>query len=183
MTICLKECLKNPGTPMKCVTHITGGALPVLLPDVPQFRGAERVTGVKVSIVNADGLETVADCEQHAAGWSYLFPAALFAHHGFVQQGVKVALVLGESGGVPVTETVALGDIDITPASASVHAGEPEAMAETKGGDKFDKTRVVDGVQHYAKRVVSYDEEMGAYGATWVGDYVLGSDGQFVEVE
>lgn len=182
MLICLKECLKNPGVPMKCVTHITGGALPVLMPDVPQFRGAEKVTGVIMTLVNADGIETAATCEHHAAGWSCLFPASLFAHHGFVQRGIKVALVLGE-GDAPATETVALGDIEIVPASADVQAGTPDAMAETKGDDKYDKTRVVDGVQHYAKRVIRYDDDMAAWGAEWVGDYVLGSDGQFVEVE
>lgn len=36
-----------------------------------------------------------------------------------------------------------------------------------------------DGVQHYVRQVMSYDEEIG-WGADWVGDYVI-VDGKFVE--
>ena len=44
----------------------------------------------------------------------------------------------------------------------------------SKGDDVYIKSYVdSDGVQHYLKQVMSYDEDMAAWGADWQGDYIL----------
>ena len=50
-----------------------------------------------------------------------------------------------------------------------------------KGSDVYVKSSVVGGVQHYVRQSMVYDEEMAAWGAEWVGDYVL-EGGEFREV-
>ena len=49
-----------------------------------------------------------------------------------------------------------------------------------KGDVLYVRSKVVDGVQHYVAQTMTYDDEMGAWGADWSGDYVLSSDGSFI---
>lgn len=42
-----------------------------------------------------------------------------------------------------------------------------------KGDVLYVRSKVVAGVQHYVAQTMAYDEEMGAWGADWSGDYVL----------
>ena len=50
-----------------------------------------------------------------------------------------------------------------------------------KGEDIYLKSRLVDGVQHFVKMAMEYDEDIG-WGATWGGDYIL-EGGNYVAVE
>lgn len=177
MKIKIRPNLCNPGIPLKGLQHFTGSALPIEIPDAPAWRAGRKVTGVIVTVTNADGVECVAECDSGATGWTCLFSAACFANYGFVSGGVKVDLVMGGD-----SETVAMGDIDIMRAAASASPGVPDSFVAQKGGDIYCKTRVVDGVQHYAKQTISFDAEMGAYGAEWSGDYILDASGNFVDV-
>jgi len=78
--------------------------------------------------------------------------------------------------------TIGVADMEIKAASANASPGSPGDMVMIKGTDiYFPFGEPVEGVQHYVKQKVVYDPEIG-YGAEWVGDYILGSDGQFVEV-
>ena len=177
MTIKLKANLLNSGLPLKPLNHFTGSALPVLVADVPLIRAGRTVTGVRVTVTNADGVETVAPCALGGMWWTCIFPASLFTSYGVVTAGLKVELVMGAH-----TEIIAIGDIDFRRSTAEAQPGVPHDFVSMKGGDVFIKSRIVEGVQHYAKQTIRYDEEMGAWGAEWTGEYVLDQSGNFVEV-
>ena len=177
MTIKLKANLLNSGLPLTPLSHFTGSALPVLVTDVPLIRAGQTVTGVRVTVTNADGVETVAPCSLGGMWWTCIFPASLFTAYGVVSAGLKVELVMGAH-----TEIIAIGDIEFKRSSAEAQPGVPSNFVSMKGGDVFIKSRMVGDVQHYAKQTIRYDEDMGAWGAEWTGEYVLDQSGNFVEV-
>ena len=110
----------------------------------------------------------------------------MFAEHsrtaGEVMAGIRIDATVERRDGTTAIVTVGVADLNIKAASADATAGTPSNMVMVKGGDFYCKSKMVGGVQHYVKQVISHDPEIG-WGADWTGDYVLGSDGQFVEVE
>ena len=68
-----------------------------------------------------------------------------------------VESVNGKVGAVVLTAE----DVGALPATAAI------------GGDVYHKSKVVNGVQHYKKEVISYDDDMGDWGASYVGDYII----------
>ena len=144
MTLNLRYQAKDPSLPTAPLRTFAGSALALDLL-VPQAIAGEPLAGVAVTIVNADG---------------------------YVTNGFRAVATLGT--GEATHETIlAVGDLDIRAASATAIPGDVAASLQTKGGDIYCKTTVVDGVQHYAKQTIAYDADMGAWGATWSGDYIL----------
>ena len=181
MKIHLYDQVRNPAFPLKCVNHYTGSALPVELTGVPFFYGGASVTGVRLTLTNADGVPVTAVCEKLGYDWHTLFAASNFAHYGFVSKGVKVELTLAGADGTEHQTLIAVGDFEIHAAAAGVQPGDPSAHYATKDGDHFEKIDVRDGVQHYIKRVMVFDPDPAiGWGAKWEGDYILTSDGNFI---
>lgn len=179
MVVDLRYNTKKPVLPLKCGTVFSGSALPVTLVGVPESRGGLRVCGVRVRVVNAAGMPVSAECFMQRGLWRCRFSAANFAVYGFVSQGMSVEFML-EDGEV---ETVGVGDFEVVAANASAVKGEPSGVFMPKGDDVYFKSSVdEDGVQHYLKQKMVHDPDIG-WGATWVGDYVLTAEGNFVEVK
>lgn len=177
MKIHLYDQVRNPAYPPKCVNTYTGSALPLELIGVPFYHGGAAVTGVSVTLTNADGVELTGICEKRGYDWKVLFAASNFAHYGFVSKGVKITLTL--AGGHQTI--LAVGDLEIRAAAANAQPGDPSARYVTKDGDHYEKIDVRDGVQHYIKRVMVFDPDPAiGWGAKWEGDYILTDDGNFI---
>lgn len=181
MKIHLYDQVRNPAFPLKCANHFTGSALPIELCGIPFFYACSRVTGVSVTITNADGVELTGLCEKCGYEWRVLFAATNFVHYGFVKKGVKVVLSLEGSDGRYHQTVLAVGDIEINASAAGAQPGDPSAHYATKDGDHYEKIDVRDGVQHYIKRVMVFDPDPAiGWGAKWEGDYILTADGNFI---
>lgn len=177
MVIDLRYNTKKTALPLKCGTVFSGSALPVTLIGVPESRGGLRVCGVRVRVTNAAGMPVTAECFIQRGLWRCRFSAANFAVYGFISQGMSVEFVLDDGE----IETVGVGDFEVIAANASAVKGEPSGVFMSKGADVYHKSEVVDGVQHYLKQKMVHDPDIG-WGATWIGDYVLTAEGNFVEV-
>jgi hypothetical protein len=177
MVIDLRYNTKKTALPLKCGTVFSGSALPVTLIGVPESRGGLRVCGVRVRVTNAAGMPVTAECFIQRGLWRCRFSAANFAVYGFISQGMSVELMLEDDE----IETVGVGDFEVVAANASAVKGEIDGVFVSKGADVYLKSEVVDGVQHYLKQEMVHDPDIG-WGATWVGDYVLTAEGEYVEV-
>ena len=180
MIIYLKKNIRLDVTlPIGPVSGFTSSALPLEFADIPGEICGAAVVAVAVTVTNADGVAATAPCEHADGVWRVIFAASCFEHYGYVESGVSVALTLRDGSGNERRMVLAVGDLEVKRSSPSAAPGDPEKSYQIKGEDIFVKTRVIDDVQHYARQEMSYDAEMGAWGADWLGDYIL-VDGEFV---
>lgn len=180
MIIHLKKNIRLDVTlPIGPVSGFTSSALPLEFVDIPGEICGAAVVAVAVTVTNADGVAATAPCEHADGVWRVIFAASCFEHYGYVESGVSVALTLRDGSGNERRMVLAVGDLEVKRSSPSAAPGDPEKSYQIKGEDIFVKTRVIDDVQHYARQEMSYDAEMGAWGADWLGDYIL-VDGEFV---
>lgn len=153
----------------------TGSALPLDIAGIPPALGGEAVTAVAVTVTNPDGVSATGAAVKTGAVWSVRFAASLFAAYGTVMRGVKI---VAETAGA--TTVLALADLVVVAATADAIAGNPGAHYQTKGGDLYFKSEVVDGVQHYKRVTIGYSERLGAWGFNDPeGDYILDANGDF----
>lgn len=151
----------------------SGSALPLEIAGIPGRFGGKNITGVNISVTNADGVTVIAAAEKKDGEWCALFAASNFANYGTVVSGLRVI------ANTPLQSvTVCIADLVIAQSDSSAQPGDPTSSYQRKGDDEYFKTAVIDGVQHYTKQQMSYDPEIG-WGAEWVGDYIL-VNGQFV---
>lgn len=154
-----------PWAPIGPVVINAGSALPIDVVDAPA--GA---LAVRVAITNADGQQFVLAAQKRGCVWRCVFPGSCFARSGRVSCGVQViATIVGDEA------ITFVGDFEALAATPGVNPGTGPI-----GGDIYQRTRLVNGVQHYAKQVVAWDEDMAAWSADWVGDYII-VGGVFVE--
>jgi hypothetical protein len=180
MIIHLKKNIRLDVTlPIGPVSGFTSSALPLEFVDIPGEICGAAVVAVAVTVTNADGVAATAPCEHADGVWRVIFAASCFEHYGYVESGVSVALTLRDGSGNERRMVLAVGDLEVKRSSPSAAPGDPEKSYQIKGEDIFVKTRVIDDVQHYTRQEMSYDAEMGAWGADWLGDYIL-VDGEFV---
>jgi len=171
----------SPALPLRRVATYNASALPLELINIPDAFGDAELVGVGVAIVNADGLENSAPCVRRGDQWRVAFAASCLLTYGFVERGVKVTVYVREDG-IERSIVLGVGDLEVMRSSPNAEPGDPSKGYVTKGSDRFDKSKVVDGVQHFVKQTMEYDEEMHAWGATWTGDYIL-EDGEFIPYE
>lgn len=153
----------------------TGSALPLELFGIPGQLGGETITGVTVAVTNPDGVTATGAAEKSGGAWRVKFAASLFTAYGTVLRGVKVMATT--AGG---TTVLALADLVVVAANADAIAGNPGAHYQTKGGDMFFKSEIVEGVQHYKRVTIGFNARLGVWGYNDPeGDYVLDSNGDF----
>lgn len=168
--------------PVMPVGVYTGSALPLEICGIPAMMAGGGVSGVSVTVTNADGVPVTGAAEACGGAWMILFAASNFANYGEVMAGIKIDATIARRDGTNAVVTVGVADLKIKAASANASPGTPGNMVMVKGTDiYFPFGEPVEGVQHYVKQTVVYDPDIG-YGAEWSGDYILSSDGQFVEV-
>lgn len=167
--------------PVMPVGIYTGSALPLEIVGIPALMAGGIVAGVNVTVTNADGIQVTGAASPVGGAWYALFAASNFASYGDVMAGIKIDATIERRDGTTATVTVGVADLEIKAASANAAPGAPSSMVQVKGGDIYVKSQMVEGVQHYVKQTVSFDADIG-WGADWTGDYILGSDGEFVEV-
>lgn len=180
MTISLKEQMKNPSVPLQPVYTFADSSLPVAIVDVPFCREDGLVTGVWMTVTNADGMPCRAPALKCGPAWRVAFAPGVFDHVGFIARGVKIDLVLSDGDGHESLSTAGVGDIDIMPTATNVTPGDASRTFVLKGSDIYCKSEIIGDVQHYKKQAIVFDAEMGAWGAEWTGDYIL-NDGEYVD--
>ncbi len=166
--------------PLRPESVFTGSAYTAAVERVPDDIDGYRVTGVFVSVTNADGIAAVVPCRRRTNGiWSCTFAASNFANYGFVSKGLKVELVGVDEDGNEQRWTRGVGDFEVVAGTASAVPGDPSSGAVTKGSDVYVRSRLVAGVQHFVRQVMYYDDEQSAWVADWQGDYIL-AGGEFI---
>lgn len=177
MTYDILPHLSSPALPLPVGYTFTGSALPVALRGVPDTYCGAPVASVYVTVVNADGvpLRVPASRSELRGDWQVVVKSDVFQTYGYISFGVKIEFVL-DLGEVTTPVTVALGDLEVLKASPSAQPGTPDPVG-TKliveyEGAVYMATNFVDGVQHYVKQTLVYDDDMAAWGASWDGDYV-----------
>lgn len=72
-----------------------------------------------------------------------------------------------------------LTDSDLS--GVATAAGSPGAHYQSKGGDIYIKSEVIDDIQHYKRLSIAYSSRLGTWGFNDPeGDYVLFANGDFV---
>ncbi len=171
--------LCDPTLPVMPVRVNTGSALALELVGVPRRHAGGEVAGVSVVVTNADGEPLSAVCAKVGDAWCVVFAAAGFANYGFVRHGFCAAVEVRRADGTSAYLSIC-GDFEVVSASAAAQPGTPSSAYQVAGGDVYQKSAVVDGVQHYVRQSMVYNARVG-WGATWGGDYIKTADGTFVE--
>lgn len=167
----------GPALKLLPISHYTGIALPLEAMDVPSRFGGEEVLSVSFVVVNADGVRVTAPASLKSGVWGATIAAKSFPTYGFIPRGVAVVLV------TPNGSTVAAyADLEIYPDGQDVEPGSGPSSSPTLGADQYLKSEIVDGVQHYKRVEIRYDEDMADWGFVLVGDFVLESN-EMVEVK
>ncbi len=174
--------IHNSSIPPAPAHVFSGSALPLSVEGIPQRLGASEVVGVSVSVTNADGVPMSAPCVRAGDFWYVAFAGSCFEHTGVVNRGVKYIITLKTPPGGTIVWMVAVGDLVVDAATPDAEPGDPTRSYVIRGEDTYHKSDIVDGVQHYKKMELVYDDEMSAWGAEWTGDYIL-VDGNYTEVE
>lgn len=174
----VKHGLALPAMP---VSTVTDSALPLEIRGIPAWIAGNEVTGVSVTVTNANGVPATAPARNANGVWYVLFAASNFTAWGDVAKGVKFAAAVAHGDGSSSEVVLAVADLSIVPSSPSAVKGGGDAAYVAKGSDVYLKSTVVDGVQHYVKQTMAYDPDIG-WGAIWDGDYILSAEGEFVEV-
>lgn len=177
MKICVKDQIRNPALPLKCVATLTGSALALEIYGVPAYMAGGAVTGVTVKVTNADGAEITGEATEDDGVWNILFAASNFSSYGFVSNGLHISIAV--EGGDETYATTLFGDFEVKQSSATAVAGDPSTEYQLKGSDQYLKSFVVSGVQHYKKVVITNDARVG-WAFDLEGDYIL-VDGSFVD--
>jgi hypothetical protein len=179
MTIDLKNNLAySVALPVGPVRVFTASVLSIEIANVPASRHGKTVASVEVAVTNADGISASAAATKIGSSHYVRFAASLFTTYGEVENGVAVFLVFADD----TRERVASALLRVLAASADTKPGDPSKSLVAKGDEVYVKSRLVEGVQHYVKQVMTYDPDMEAWGADWTGDFIL-VDGQFVAAE
>lgn len=159
----------RPDLPLMPLSVVCGSALTVGVTGLPKKRLGVKLTGCRIVITNADGVALSKDCAWTDGAWCVTFPASHFQGFGAVLKGVKVMAVGEDEQGVDQIWVERIGDLRVLAADASSRPGQPSSVA----GDVYLKSKVIDGVQHYKKLVLTYSEKQKAWGVDQVGDYVI----------
>lgn len=174
--------IENPTRPLPRQSVFAGSAFTAAAVGIPSVVDGFAVVSARAVVVNADGAEFTAELAEGSDGVRRAtFKGELFERSGFVGRGFRVEAV-GERDGALRSWILGVCDFEVVAATPRTEAGDPSAAFVTKGGDVFLKSRVVDGAQHYVRQAMVWDEDMEAWGAEWVGDYVL-EGGEFKEAE
>lgn len=168
----------RPDWPFLPVVAVAGSARTIGVTGLSSAFGVS-VTGCRVDVTNADGETLSETCRRVSGGWAATFPSTHFASTGLVKGGVAVVALGSDEAGESRAWTVRTGDLKVVSPDASATPGGGGASTAT---ETYVKSEVVDGVQHYKKLVLVYSERQKAWGADFVGDYVL-SGGKFAEVK
>lgn len=163
--------VERPELPFCPLSIPCGSARTLGVTGLPRQRLGVTVKGCRVRITNADGVAMTREAVYRDGAWCVTFPAAHFQAYGDVKRGVIVMAYGSDENGEDQVWVERFGDLRIMPLDASARPGDPSAAAV--GRDVYHKSKVVDGVQHYKKEVISYDEDMGDWGASYVGDYII----------
>ena len=194
VTIDLSLVIGHLNRPLVDTWTLSGSAAIFSIIGVPESFGGIPITGVALQLTNADGTTLTLTASKVSSGiscgaglralppWAVTFPATHFSAYGIIEGGVRVH-ALGTSGDSPVDITLATGNLCIKQDDPTARPGEMSAGVWYRGEDVYNKAGAPDasGTQHYKKQVLAYNAEMGDWGVTWVGDYII-ENGNFVEV-
>lgn len=154
----------------------TGSALSLDIFGVPKYLAGKPVLSVTVTITNPDAVTASAAADKLGSFWSVKFAASLFTSYGEVLRGLKISATTADA-----TTILALADFVVVAATPDAAAGSPGAHYQSKGGDIYIKSEVIDDIQHYKRLSIAYSSRLGTWGFNDPeGDYVLSANGDFV---
>ena len=166
------------GIRVPSVQHLAGSAFALEIHGVPAAIAGDNVEAVSATVVNADGEIMTAPAAKIAGDvWAVTLPASHFSSYGRVGNGLRISITLASGAVVFV-----IRDFEVAASSSGTPEGDATRSLARKGDDIYVKTSVVDGVQHFARQIVVYNERLQSYAADWTGDYIL-VNGEFQEVQ
>lgn len=136
-----------------------------------------KVTGCRIRVTNADGVSLMKECVFDRGVWVVTFPSSHFQNFGSVKNGVVIFVDGTDERGDSQSWIERVGDLKVS--DIGVSGAAPGHM---DSHDVYLKSEIVDGVQHYKKEVLVYSERQQAWGADYVGDYIL-VGGEFTPYE
>ena len=169
--------IPHPEWPPIPISVPCGSPLTLGVVGLPKSALGVKITGCRIRVTNADGVAVSKDCVFADGAWCATFPASHFQGYGAVKRGLIVFAVGKDETGADQLWIERVGDVRIDAVDASSRPGAPSVQP---GGDVYKKSEIVGGVQHYKlERLVKSEEQGGAWGLEWYGDYVL-IGGEFV---
>ena len=177
---------RNPDSFLAPLRLISGSDVTFVISGVPGPLDGVKVAAVYVEVTNVKGSSMTVDASKLGGNWIVTIPRTFFTEPGIISAGYIVRASGKDAAGTAAYSwLLGIGDVEIIAVDTGAIPAPEEFNAADfvlKGADTYEKSRVVDGVQHYCKQTISYDEEMKAWGATWQGDYILTDGGEFQEV-
>lgn len=170
----------HPELPFIPVTAMCGSARTIGVIGLPRQHGGVKLTSCRIRVTNADGETMTKQCAWKDGVWCATFPASHFSAYGAVKRGVVVLGVGKDENGNDQAWILRVGDLKVQTADAAGRPGIPVPGGAAKPG-VYVESEVVDGVQHFKKERVVFDEVQGEWGAVWEGDYIL-TAGEYVKV-
>ena len=174
---CTDQLEISPALPLRRTVVYSGSALPIVVRGIPV-----GCTALTVALTNADGNAVSVAADNSGGDWLAVFTPSCFPTYGYVENGVKVIASMPDCDDNCHSVIVGVGDLDIIQASPETRPGDPRQYYQTKGGDIYVKSEIINGVQHYKALTIAYNSRLRGWGfADPSGDYIL-VDGAFVEV-
>ena len=128
LTLQIEKKLTLPPPP---VGLYTGSALPLEIVGIPAMMAGGVVSGVSVTVTNADGVPVTGDAALSGNVWMVLFAASNFAHFGDVMAGVKIDVAVIRHDGSTANVTIGVADMEIKAASANASTSSSPAPPRT----------------------------------------------------
>ena len=162
--------VERPDLPFMPIAVACGSARTIAVAGLPGKRCGVTVSGCRIRVTNADGIALTKDCVWKDGAWCVTFPASHFEHYGDVKRGVVIFAVGRDETDAEQLWVERIGDLRVSPVDASSLPGEPVTPV---GGDTYIKSAIIDGTQHYKREILTYSARQHAWGAEYVGDYVI----------
>lgn len=117
--VTVKISVAHPDIPLRAVPVFAGSAMTIGVVDVPRYFGGVAVTGVSVSVANADGATSTVMATRSGCMWVATFGGEVFATPGHVANGLTITLHgTEEDGETQATWTAGKGDVWIMSSEA-----------------------------------------------------------------
>ena len=119
----------NPQMPLEPVCPYTGSAATFVLINLPRPHGKQRITGVTLSITNADAAISAHPATREGSSWIVTVPAAAIGPSGNVREGIIISASGVDEQSRPVPSwIVAVADLRVKHQDGTAVPGEPRVL-------------------------------------------------------
>lgn len=174
---CTDQVTISAALPLKRSAVFSASAAPVAVVGAP-----DAATALTVIFTNPDGIEISNAATRVDDKWCAMFAPSCFPTYGYVSNGVRLVATIPDMQGNQHDAVLATGDLEVMASTPATQPADPSLYYQTKGGDIYVKSEVVNGTQHYKLLSIVYDSRLRGWGFNDPqGDYIL-SNGSFIPV-